>query len=124
MAPTLVNRAQKLLAHIAQLKEEVAALKELYAVLLPERFMADDRQFQTWLGMYDFYVVLEGVESAAKRVNRVEQEIEEAEAAQVADVAWSGSSKVVIPEHKTKLDMIKYASAAMRDIKAKAERGQ
>jgi len=125
MAPTLVNRAQKLLAHISQLKEEVAALKELYATLLSPEFMVEDRQFQTWLKMYDFHVVVEGIESAAKRINRVEQEIEEVEldnaAAQAfnetdGEADWFAPIKPV-PDHKTKLDMVKYASAAMRDIK-------
>lgn len=50
MPPT--TAAQKLLAKIAEQREQINALREYFALLFPAEFMVDDYQFGVWVRQY------------------------------------------------------------------------
>jgi hypothetical protein len=69
----------------------IVALRELYADLFPPDLMLADAKFCDWLTRYEFGVIAESIEAAAVMYHR------SSEAGQT----------------KTKLDIIRYASACM-----------
>ena len=56
------SKAQELLSRIAAQQEEVSALQTLWASLFPEFTNLGVRQYQVWLKLYDFALVVEGLQ--------------------------------------------------------------
>ncbi len=61
---------KELVAHLASQREQIAALIQLWEELFPEFPQPGNRQFQTWLRMYDFDIVIYGLNAAMQLCNK------------------------------------------------------
>jgi hypothetical protein len=100
MAPD--SKAAELLARIEQQKQEIPALKTLWEMLYPEFPVPDTRQWQIWRKMYDFDLIVAGLETANVKFAR-----------------RAGSECVSGP--MTNDDVVRYASGTMRGLKQKGD---
>lgn len=102
-----------LLARIHRQKEEVAALKELFADNFPPEFLPSDHQFLIWLRRHDFEVVVAGLERTSDWHSEMNQTIEK----------YQAEGKVPPSQlYKSKLDIIRYSSGTM--IKMSEQEGE
>lgn len=94
---------KELLAHLAEQKEQIKALKALWAEAYPDLTLPADRVFRVWLNMYGFDTSVYGLTAAlpqlSKRTTAVEQGKE-------------GAMPMAADQ------VVRYASACMRDKKA------
>jgi hypothetical protein len=103
---------QELRAKLAQRQEAAAELQALFESLFPLPFSPEYRQYYVWLDMYSVEVVVAGLQACGKWYNQHVQDQEEAEA----------NDEEYTPDVKSKIDIMKYASACMRTIKAELEK--
>jgi hypothetical protein len=61
---------KELIAHLTAQREQIAALIQLWEELFPEFPQPGNRQFQTWLRMYDFNTVIYGLNAAMQLCNK------------------------------------------------------
>lgn len=62
--------SKELIARLAAQREQIAALIQLWEELFPEFPQPGNRQFQTWLRMYDFDTVIYGLYAAMQPCNK------------------------------------------------------
>jgi len=74
MAPKPITKQKvtpaELIARIAEKKEQVEALRELYEYSFPPEFMVDGRQFRTWLNVFDFDLIVQAFEAGENKLNQ------------------------------------------------------
>jgi hypothetical protein len=68
--------------------------------------MVEDAQFHDWLSKYGFSIVVEAIEATATMFRRWDRQLEDMEA-----------EGLMTTPRKTKLDLVRYASAVMRNRK-------
>jgi hypothetical protein len=103
---TAMDKVAALRAKLAQQREEVAVLKEFFSEFFPEEeWLVSDSQFGIWIRQYGLDAALIGLEEAAKKLSKVNQEIEE--------------GKDVEPWFQ--LNLVKFSSWVMSNEKKKAE---
>jgi hypothetical protein len=83
-------------------REQVGALTDLWKDLFPEFSAPAARQFQAWLRLYDFEIVVYGLGAALQQLNKREQDLEQGK---------EGAMPM------TSLDIVRYASGAMKHKK-------
>jgi hypothetical protein len=83
-----MDQIEAMRQRIARAKAEAESLKELWLTLLPAEWLPSERQFITWLNIYDFHTAAYGLETASNRLNRKEFEAEE----KSAEVTWDKSA--------------------------------
>ena len=71
------TKAQELLARIAQQKEEIIAIQQLWASVFPEFGELSVRQCQVWLKLYTFDQVVEGIETSNIKCARPQGKVDE-----------------------------------------------
>ena len=71
-APTQKEKVTpaQLIARIEERKVQIEALRSLYEYAFPPECTVDDRQFRTWLGLFDFDTIVEAFELGEKTMNR------------------------------------------------------
>jgi hypothetical protein len=106
------EKAEALLAMLQQRREETEALKELYTDLFETDELPADPQFGVWLRMYDFDVVVKGLEDTQKKFNAFSQAAQQF-------VAQGKTPPAGLL--KTKLDIVKFASGCMKREKQRAD---
>ena|SRR5258708_932374 len=99
---------KELLAKLAEQKEQIAALTVLWEELFPEFPQPGNRQFQTWLRMYDFDCVVYGLGAAMQLCNKR------------ASMAL-GHDLEACRGPVTAQDVIQYASGSMKKHKAELD---
>ena len=107
---------QELRAKLAQRQEAAAELQALFESLFPLPFSPEYRQYYVWLDMYSVEVVVAGLQACGKWYNQHVQDQEEAEGQAEAN------GEQYTPDVKSKIDIMKYASACMRTIKAELDK--
>jgi len=104
---------KELLAKLAAQREQIAALIQLWEELFPEFPQPGNRQFQTWLRMYDFDIVIYGLNAAMQLCNKRASKIAKGDAV----ATHMGPATVS--------DVIQYASGCMKkQKKEQADGGQ
>jgi hypothetical protein len=96
---------KELLAQLAAQREQIAALILLWEELFPEFPQPGNRQFQTWLRMYDFDTVIYGMNAAMQLCNKR------------ATKTVEGDAVATHMGPPTVSDVIQYASGCMKKQK-------
>jgi len=94
---------QQVLARIKEQQQQSEALQQLWKQLFPEFVPPAPRQFQVWLNLYPFEVVVHGLEKAMQFLNKRILEGDEA----------------TIPVEQG--DIVRYASGCMKKQKMDQE---
>jgi hypothetical protein len=122
------SKAAALAARIRDAKENVAALRELWVMLLGEP-SPDDRQFIIWLKLYDFDTVSDAIDATAQWLSKFEQALALIQEDHVDKDGKLVLGRTLTQEQidaavKTLLDKIRYASGVMSKKKKKADDGR
>lgn len=93
---------QELMKQMTLQREQVEALTDLWKELFTEFPAPATRQFQVWLRLYDFEIVVYGLGAALQQLNKREQDMEQ-------------NKDGAMP--MTSLDIVRYASGSMKHKK-------
>jgi hypothetical protein len=93
---------QELIKQMALQREQVDALNALWQQLFPDFPAPAARQFQAWLRLYDFDIVVYGLGAALQQLNKREQELEQGK---------DGTMPMA------SMDIVRYASGSMKHKK-------
>lgn len=97
---------QQLLARLEEQRQQIDALLKLWKQLFPEFLQPDVRQFKVWLNLYDFEIVVYGLQKAMQFLNR--RILEKADAKMPVELD----------------DILRYASGCMKKHAQESSDGQ